>query len=237
MVIHEMASADFAWAAKLMEARRARYEAFSPVFWRPAAGVADLHAQFMQATGEREGAVALRTDHGFVLGYPHDGRFFVDDLAVDDDVHWVTEGRELLVAAWEIAQAGGETTARVVTARRDEPKRQMLLAAGLRVAARWWVRELSPTGDATTWGPVTVGGVEALMIPAPPVYNPGGPVCVLGDVAATHAATAAEAAGACGAVLAIVQRDRGVANAPASEPDLDGVGFHNPSEFYDGTPT
>jgi hypothetical protein len=81
-----------------------------------------------------------------------------------------------------------------------------------------------------------VGGVEALIVPAPPVYDPGGLVCLLGDLQAERAGDAVEAAARYGAVLAIVQRDRSPASAPESEPGLEVVGFHNPSEFYDGVP-
>jgi len=54
-----MDARDYAWAAGLMERRRPRYAEFSPVFWRPAPGVTEMHAQFMEATATREGAVAF----------------------------------------------------------------------------------------------------------------------------------------------------------------------------------
>ncbi len=232
-MIRAMGDDDFDWAAMMMQQRRERYAAFSPVFWRPAAGVTASHAQFMRAIALRDGAVALRTDHGFVLSYPHEGRCFVDDFAVDHDDRWPDDGRALLLAAGAAARPQHQPALRVVTARRDDPKRSMLASLGLVVAARWWVKELTPTGDATSWGPVTLGDVTALIGPAPPVYDPGGPVCLLGDLDASLAAVAADAAAALGAVLAIVQR----ATHPAeSEPTLESAGFHNPSEFFDGDP-
>lgn len=232
-VIRPMHDADFAWAATLMERRRERYVEFSPVFWRPAAGVTTSHAQFMRSIASRDGAVALRTDHGFAVSYPHEGRCVVDDFAVDRDDRWSTDGRDVLLALWAAARSSRQSTLRVVTARRDEPKREMLMALGLVVAARWWVKELHPTCDASAWGPVTLGDVQALIGPAPPVYDPGGPVCLLGDVDPTHAAHAATAAAGLGAVLAVVQRERDPAD---TEPQLEAAGFHNPSEFYEGDP-
>lgn len=239
-MVRRMDDDDFAWAAGLMERRRARYAGYSPVFWRPAVGATEAHVRFLRATAARDGAVALRTDGGFALSYPHEGRCFLDDFAVEADDLWPTEGRELLLAAWAAARSPGQPTLRVVTARSDRPKRDVLVDLGLVVAERWWVKELhppSPRGEAPAWGPVTVGDVEALIVPAPPVYDPGGPVCLLGDVDAARAVPAADAAAARhGAVLAIVRRGRASPGAPDSEPRLEAAGFHNPSELYDGTP-
>lgn len=231
-----MTPGDFDWAATLMERRRARYATFSPVFWRPAADVTDAHARFMEATASQPGSVALRTEHGFVIACPNEGRCFIDDFAVDEDGRWATEGRELLLDAWRSGESAEQPLVRVVTARADEPKRRMLAEAGLVVASRWWVKELSPTASASAWGPVSVAGVDAVVMPAPPVFDPGGPVCILGPVASATAVSALEAAAATGAVLAIVQRSGGPDDVPASDPVLGAAGFTNPSEFYDGQP-
>ena len=231
-----MVDDDFIWAAQLMERRRARYAEFSPVFWKPAERVTDAHAQFMRATAAREDAVALRTDHGFVVSYLHEGRCFIDDFAVDDDERWATDGQTLLLSAWKTARSPSQPTLRAVTAREDAPKREMLAGLSLIVTARWWVKELTPTGKASTWGPVVLADVPALIIPAPPVYDPGGPVCLLGDIDASRASIAADAAAEHGVVLAIVQRECSPAEAPDSEPQLEAGGFHNPSEFYEGSP-
>lgn len=224
---------DFDWAATLMEHRRQRYAEFSPVFWRPAKGITASHAQFMSALAARDGAAAVRSDAGFVLSYPHEGRCFVDDFAVAADHLWASEGRELLLRLWSTVRSAEQPVLRVVCARGDEPKRDMLRLLGLQVAARWWVKELSPTSEPTTWGPVTLNGIEALIGPPPPVYDPGGPVCLLGDVDPSRAGDAAQAAADLGAVLAIVQS----ASDPREDvPALDAAGFHNPSEFYEGDP-
>lgn len=232
-----MEGQDFDWAAGLMERRRQRYAAYSPVFWRPAKGVAALHAESMRATASSDGAVALRTAHGFAVAYPHEGRCFVDDFAVEPDALWPTEGQELLLGIWHAARSPDRPLLRAVTARRDEPKRSLLADLGLAAAARWWVKELASTAAAPAWGPVDLDGVDALIVPAPPVYDPGGPVCLLGDLDADRAGDAAAAAARHGAVLAVVQRDRSPDPAPVDEPVLEALGFHNPSEFYEGSPS
>ena len=77
-------------AAQLMERRRQLYAAYSPVFWRPRPGIAEFHAQFLHACSERAGAVAVRTEHGFILSAAQHGRCAVDDFAVDDAALWAT---------------------------------------------------------------------------------------------------------------------------------------------------
>lgn len=228
-----MGDADFDWAAAVMERRRQRYAEYSPVFWRPATDVTAGHAQFMRALAGRDGGFAIRSDDGFVLSYPQGGRCFVDDFAVTADHLWASQGRDLLLALWSTARSPDQTVLRVVTARRDEAKRSMLTALGLEVAARWWVKEVSPVTEPTAWGPVTLGGVEAVIAPAPPVYDPGGPVCLLGDLDPSLADDAVRVAAELGAVLAIVQYE----SDPSDHvPGLEAAGFHNPSEHYDGDP-
>lgn len=233
-----MTDDDFSWAARLMERRRELYAGYSPVFWRPARGIVDFHAQFLALCGQRAGAVALRTAHGFVISYPQQGCCFVDDFAVDEPARWATEGRALLLAAWQRARSSEQRSLRVVSACRDEPKRDMLIALGLHAATRWWVKELTPGAPAQPFGPLALGGVagDVQLVRAPPVYDPGGPVCLLGSLDSAHAAVAAERAAAAGAVLAIVQRESSGEPVPASDPVLEAAGYHNPAAFFQGQP-
>ncbi len=227
-----MGGDDFAWAATLMARRRQEYAAYSPVFWRPAHGVEAHHARFLGAAAAEEGAVAVRTDRGFAIGQVRGGALLVDDFTVEAPDLWPTEGRQLLEECAAAARRHG-LALRVVTARRDVPKRTLLQRSGLVAVARWWVKELAPIGPAAAWGPVRVADVDALLVPAPPVYDPGGPVCLLGDLDPELAPAASEEAAALGAVLAVVQRDRSPDEAPAEEPQLAAAGFHNPSAFYE----
>jgi hypothetical protein len=231
-----MTGDDFAWAARLMEHRRQLYSDYSPVFWRPAQGLVEGHARFLAFCSQREGAVALRTERGFILSSAQEGRCFVDDFAVDAPSLWPSQGRDLLMTAWRRARSAEQRTLRVVSARRDEPKRRMLIDIGLTAVARWWVKELSPTAASEAYGPITLAGVEAMLVRAPPVYDPGGPVCLLGNLEASLAVAAAERAAAAGAVLAIVQRDSAGVVAAEAEPSLETAGYHNPAEFYEGQP-
>jgi hypothetical protein len=234
-----MEGADFGWAAALMAERRARAERWSPVLWRPAVGATERHRQFLEAVAGTAGSVALRSPGGFLVGSPQHGRCFVDDFAVTHDELWDSEGRALLLAAWERARTPEQTAVRVVTARRDLAKVGLLQDLGLRVVARWWVRALDPAGSASPLGPVDLGGASGLLVAAPPVYDPGGPVCLLGDPPAGAVVPLLRAGAAHGAVLVIVQRERpegAVADVAARDPELEQAGFSNASEFHEGSP-
>ena len=232
LMLRVMSGDDYTWAAALMQRRRERFAQFSPVFWRPATGVEEAHAEFMRALAAQDGTVAVRTDHGFAISTPAGDRCVVDDFAVDHDDLWRTDGAQLAFGVWA-ARSFRQTTLRVVTATADEPKRTMLRSLGLTVVERWWVKELNSAGAEVIWGHVMLGSVSGLIVPAPPVYDPQGPVCLLNGIAAADAAVAADQAARRGAVLAIVPdtSDRSVV-----APIFESAGFHNPSEFYEGEP-
>ena len=235
-MIRSMTGDDFEWAAQLMQRRRERYAEYSPVFWRPAADVVAAHAAFLELSAGGPGAVAVRSDHGFVIATTDGDRMVIDDFAVDADELWRSDGRALLAAVGEHTAASGGVGVRVVCARLDEPKRSMLSGAGLEVAARWWVKELAPSAAPGAIGATTLDGVEVQLVSAPPVYDPGGPVFLLGDIDPHRAIRAADTAAGVGAVLAIVQREPDTGSPPETEVELEAAGFHNPSEFYDGWP-
>jgi hypothetical protein len=207
--LREMTADDAAWAAGLMERRRQVYAGYSPVFWRPRPGVTGLHARFLSGQIASPGYVALRTGHGFLIGQRRGQEGFVDDFAVDETAGWDGDGAALLAAAWRRWEPDGVEAVRVVTAHADHDKRAMLAALSLELAEQWWVRELEPApappGQPAPAGPVTGTGFTGRLVAAPPVYDPGGPVLDVGDLAddADLAGVEREAAGL-GAVLLVL---------------------------------
>jgi hypothetical protein len=195
-----------------MERRRQEYARYSPVFWQPAKNVLDLHAEFLRRQISSETNIALRTDHGFIICERRPQEGFVDDFAVEHPGSWHDEGAMLLLAAAERLSAGMSTPVlRVVTAHADRPKVNMLASQSFRLAEQWWVLELQPargtaSGDRAAV-PDRVGGLgfSGILGPAPPVYDPGGPVFLAErvEVGADISIIEREAA-ALGAVLAIV---------------------------------
>lgn len=69
-------------------------------------------------------------------------------------------------------------TMRLVTALADRDKVAMLTAAGL--VEQWWVKPLDPAGASDIASGCVAGhGFSGLLGPAPPVYDPGGPVLLI----------------------------------------------------------
>ena len=233
-MVRAMTDPDFTWAADLMERRRQVYATFAPVFWRPAVGAGEAHAGFLRFRVEAGAAIGLRSDDGFVVATVVDGRYDVDDFAVEHDARWSISGRALLEAVVDSGALRADATVRVVTARRDTAKRQMLDGCGLVVRSRWWVKELraDPPAEIGAAREVDLGGRTGSFVPAPPVYAPGGPVCLLGDIEPDAAVEAADRAGELGAVLAVVTRTGPL--VPPDEPVLAADGFDNVSEFFEG---
>jgi len=176
VAVRDLSSDDVAWAADLMEDRRQLYAMYSPVFWHPASGVTGLHARFLNRQLASDTNVGLRTDHGFVIGQLRGAEGFVDDFAIDADGTWSDDGAALLMAAWDKLASAGATVLRVVTARADEAKVQMLCDLSLRLVEEWWVKPLRAVSPATTSGRVDGSVFSGILGPAPPVYDPGGPV-------------------------------------------------------------
>lgn len=234
-MVEPMRDDDFEWAAGLMERRRAASECFAPVFWKPAENATVQHAAFMRSQVESGSAVGLRSAVGFVLAAVRTDHYEVDDFAVEHEAEWSTAGRDLLQSVADFGALDRPARVRVVTARQDLPKRRMLESFGLTPATRWWVKELRPACAAEpTFAQVVLGSVEAMFVPAPPVYAPGGAVCILGDVEPDAAVRAADEAEARGAVLAVVTRHASSSEPPVDEPRLAASGFDNVSIFFEG---
>lgn len=229
----EMVSSDCSWAAELMRRRREMYSSYSPVFWRPAKGATSLHAGFLQRQIARDEVVGLRTGHGFVIGEPRRDEGFVDDFAVDDADRWDDDGRRALRAAWERLAARGASSLRVVSAKRDLPKNALLESLGLRLVQEWWVKPLTPSGHAETAGPVDEEGFSGHLGPAPPVYDPGGPVLLVRRIEPETSLDAMEwEASSWGAVLAVVAESAAGRRAE----DLAAHGYGVASQWFLGIP-
>jgi hypothetical protein len=252
--VREMTEDDASWAAALMERRRQVYASYSPVFWRPRPGVTGFHARFLRRLISAPDHVALRGEHGFIIGQRRSGQGFVDDFAVEQTGSWDTDGAELLLAAWQRLSASGCTTMRVVTANADTAKSGMLRGLSLRLAEQWWVHELTPANRATAAQPpanrataaqppanqaasgrVSGTGFSGTLGPAPPVYDPGGPVLLADSLdAGADLGMAGREASVLGAVLLIVPAAPGT---PRSA-ELDRTpGWNAASDWYDGQPS
>ena len=103
---------------------------------------------------------------------------------------------------------------RVVTAHADEAKARLLARLSLSVTEQWWVRAVAPDGPPSAPGRVRGPGFSGLLTPAPPVYDPGGPVFYADRMTpGTLAAEVEQAAAAHGAVVAVVPAAPGTERA------------------------
>lgn len=236
-------------AAAFAEVKRAEYARYSPVFWRPAADARAKHQPFLRfciqsdqfvaftaeaaaESGDAVVGVALANRQGAPAPFRADPEptWFVDDFFVADSALWPTAGMALLESIQQAASANGAARVIVVVAQRDAPKRALLRSAGYALAAAWWVRPLTTAGaPASLPAPE---GIEALVAPAPPVYDPGGPVALalaLGDAPAAQVARFDQWAAASGATLAVIPAR--VADVALGEA-LARAGYTVASEWY-----
>jgi hypothetical protein len=234
VTVRELTADDAPWVAELMEQRRQVYAGYSPVFWRPAVGVIDLHTRFLRRQIASPANVALRTDHGFIIGQRRAAEGFVDDFAVGPDGSWDADGTELLRQAWQrLSSGGGFEALRVVTAHADEEKSALLRGLSLRLAEQWWVRELPSAGPLRPPARVAGTGFSGILGPAPPVYAPGGPVLLVDGLADDAELPAVEReATELGALLLVIP-------VPVDSPraaELPGLGWTVASDWYLGQP-
>ena len=232
--VRVMTPDDADWAARLMAARREIYAVYSPVFWRPRPGVEAQHTAFLRHQLDSPATTAVRTDRGFLIAQRRVGVVLIDDFAVDADGRWPTEGRELLNSAWQLLRERADAT-RVVTAMADEPKSEMLRAAGLKLVEQWWVKpiEPAPTSEASTPARVSGRGFAGVLGPAPPVYDPGGLILLADEVPdAAELIAVEDDAARLGAVLVVLPRPPGHRHEAA----LLERGWTVASQWYHGQP-
>jgi GNAT superfamily N-acetyltransferase len=155
--VRPAAPGDVDAVVRLAAARRAQYETYQPVFWRPAADAAARQRPYLAGLIDDPAVISLvavtgRDVAGFAIAtvapappvYDPGGlTCMLDDFAVADPRDWPTVGVALLRAVSRAAQERGAAQVVVVTAQLDEAKRAVLAASGLSVASEWWVRPLN----------------------------------------------------------------------------------------------
>jgi hypothetical protein len=201
-VVRDATPADLDAMVELFHRQRRRYAAFAPVFWRVAADDRDRHRPFLDLLVQAPEVVSLVADGGAAIAVDRGpGGWLVDDFAVADDDAWPTTGVTLLDAVRR--RVAGPLT--VVCAQRHEAKGAVLRAAGLTVHEAWWVGVPPGGAGAGPACPETPGTV-ADLVPAPPVYDPGGPALLVRHLPPVAGAPAGVLgrAGAEGAAVVVV---------------------------------
>lgn len=222
---------DLDWVSDLARRRRTALEPHAPRFWRPAADAHRRHRTFLAHLIEDDATIGLRTGRGFLLALHREGSRFVDDMAMDGDDAWVSDGvallRELLASTPRV---------RLSAPVPEEARQAAASEVGMVRRECWWHRDLRPFPQlmpAEHTGRLDVAGARAELVPAPPVYDPGGPVLlvsgILADAAVTDAEREAERRGAAVAVVSTHAGD------DRYDRLLTDAGYRRTTWFYEST--
>ena len=187
--VRPLTQADLEWAVEVTRVRRERLETHAPRFWRAATDATERHRAFLSHLIDDAATLSVRTDHGYLVAMNPGPYLLVDEMAVEPSEHWAGEGRALLRHAADLGPL------RFVVPGFESERLDAALDLGLVPADIWWHRDLEPgTGlnvvseDKT----ISVEGAEGHLVPAPPVYDPGGPVLLVTSVESAEALTRAE---------------------------------------------
>jgi hypothetical protein len=216
-MIRPLVAGDLGWVVDLLARDGRHRESFAPRFWRRAPDARRIHASYLGALIGDPAAVALRTGHAFAFGLRRPGLVVVDDAAAEHAGHWATEGAALL------RRLAGDSRVRLVCPV-PHPERAALAARlGLSRVETWWHRDLAAQPSSVTADePLEVDGAQGRLVPAPPIYAPGGPVLLVTEFRDRRALAELEhRAEGRGAAVSVVTRDPG--------------GYRHTCDFYEGT--
>jgi hypothetical protein len=142
---------------ELSSIKRAQYAAYSPIFWRPAAGASDAQRKFFASLVADPSWICLVHDaggsiDGFVIArvttappvYDPGGKVcMIDDFVVADPTLWPSVGIGLRDEAERRAAKLGAIISVTVCGERDAAKKSALQKSGSHVASEWYVRPIS----------------------------------------------------------------------------------------------
>jgi hypothetical protein len=208
VAVRPLLADDLPWVVELAEARGRQRQLFAPRFWRRAPDARNVHAGYLSPLLDDPDVVAVRTDHAFAIGLSRDGHRLVDDAEAERDDQWATEGAALL------RRVAGDSSVRFVCPVSEPARAALAVELGLRRVETWWHRDLPPVpADARP------EDVPVHLVPAPPVYAPGGPVLLVTDPGRDLARIEREAARR-GAVVSVVTESH--------------AGYRRTCDFFEG---
>ncbi|ASR35613.1 hypothetical protein BAY61_12085 [Prauserella marina] len=224
--VRELTTADLGWAVETLRRYRDLLVPGAPLLWRPAADADEQHHAFLTRVIGEDGGRGFRTAHALLIASASPRGWIVDDAAVPAG-EWPTTGRALWSAL--AATAAGDAV-RFVCPVPDTERRRFADGLGLTLATSWWHKEI-PGGTEHDEHTPHVDGATARLVPAPPIYAPGGPVLFLTSVTEPATALASADTAECGAALVVV--DQPFADTSSSMV-LTEAGFRRHCDFLEG---
>lgn len=180
--VRPLMPADLDWVVEVTRHRRESLVQHAPRFWRPAQGATEKHRAFLEnLIGDPE-AFTVRSANGYLAALPRGPVWLVDDAVVTEAGDWIIDGVRLLQNAQEHCGA-----LRLVVPAVETRRMEAAIHVGLAAVEHWWHRDLRGGAQANEQEDgadptVEVDGAAGRLVPAPPVYNPGGPVLLVTEV-------------------------------------------------------
>lgn len=176
-----MAAHDLDWVVDVTRLRRESLAPHAPRFWCPAHDATEQHRAFLSHCIEDPESLSVRCDNGYIMALDQGTFWLVDDAVVTPDGDWAVDGVRLLMHAQEHCGA-----LRLVVPVFETDRMAAGQAMGLAPVEQWWHRDLEgPSRESAAAKHnlrVNVEGAEGRLVPAPPVYDPGGPVLLVNAV-------------------------------------------------------
>lgn len=227
--VRPLTTDDLDWVVESARVRREALAPHAPRFWRPADDAVTRHRAFLDRSLADPATLALRTDHGFLVAVGGETRRVVDDMVVAEGA-WVDEGAALLRAVLDAT-----ATVRLVAPVAEPERRTTAASVGMTVADTWWHRDLPLVQVRGEGGRVelSTAGARGRLVPAPPVFDPGGSVLLVQEVTGAEplAAVEAEAAERGATVSVVPQRPDDLMR----ELLLVGAGYVRTTDFLEAT--
>lgn len=180
-LIRDLTPADLDWVVAITRSRREKLAPHAPRFWNPAKDAEEHHRAFLgNLIGDRD-VLSIRSASGYLIAVDRGDVWLVDDMVMISDTAWRSAGTALLrYAQTECGRL------RFVVPAFERARLDAAYDVGLEPAECWWHRDLDPPGPPDEHpaeeGDVVVNGARGRLVPAPPVYDPGGPVLLVTEV-------------------------------------------------------
>lgn len=230
MAVRRLTPPDLDWLVERLDARRRALTPFAPVYWRPAPDARTRHRDYLAFLLSEGGAVGFRTDDDLIVAQPRGLGWLIDDAAVADD-KWDSDALQL----WEALRSEVAGSMRWTCPVPERARLDFAESRGFRRTESWWHHHTS--GELSTVdgdGLVHVAGASARLVPAPPVYAPGGPILFLTDVRdpASALGQALSTSRRCGSPVVVVSQP--AADSTLGE-QLEAHDFTRHCDFLDGS--